>query len=85
MRQALAAAAPGYVAAALERLAFDDALSLPPAQQMLLLDRAAELNPGVVDDLAGAKALGYHDKTAARLVTEAGRTWSRYFPGDHTR
>ncbi|MFF5447269.1 hypothetical protein [Streptomyces sp. NPDC012888] len=32
-----------------------------------------------------AKALGYHDKTATRLVTEAGRTWSRYAPGDHQR
>ncbi|MFE7758436.1 hypothetical protein [Streptomyces sp. NPDC057429] len=32
-----------------------------------------------------AKALGYHDKTATRLVTEAGGTWSRYAPGDHTR
>lgn len=30
-----------------------------------------------------AKPLGYHDKTAARLVTEAGGTWSRYTPGDH--
>ncbi|MFC1230469.1 hypothetical protein ACIGW5_30835 [Streptomyces prasinus] len=32
-----------------------------------------------------AKALGYQDKTATRLVTEAGGTWSRYAPGDHTR
>lgn len=32
-----------------------------------------------------AKALGYHDKTAARLVTEAGGTWSRYARGDHQR
>ncbi|MEV6028493.1 hypothetical protein [Streptomyces sp. NPDC052036] len=32
-----------------------------------------------------AKALGYHDKTAIRLVTEAGGTWSRYAPGDHKR
>ncbi|MET9595644.1 hypothetical protein ABZY45_32670 [Streptomyces sp. NPDC006516] len=32
-----------------------------------------------------ARALGYHDKTATRLVTEAGGTWSRYAPGDHTR
>ncbi|MFE4719491.1 hypothetical protein ACFRLW_24225 [Streptomyces sp. NPDC056728] len=30
-----------------------------------------------------AKALGYHDKTTTRLVTEAGGTWSRYAPGDH--
>ncbi|MER5556525.1 hypothetical protein ABT001_33550 [Streptomyces sp. NPDC002793] len=32
-----------------------------------------------------AEALGYHDKTATRLVTEAGGTWSRYAPGDHTQ
>ncbi|MET9963026.1 hypothetical protein ABZ128_28835 [Streptomyces sp. NPDC006326] len=32
-----------------------------------------------------AKALGYHDKTATRLVTEAGGTWSRYAPGVHQR
>ncbi len=32
-----------------------------------------------------AKALGYHDKTATRLGTEAGGTWSRYAPGDHQR
>ncbi|MFD3734898.1 tyrosine-type recombinase/integrase [Streptomyces sp. NPDC058632] len=32
-----------------------------------------------------AKALGYHDRTATRLVTEAGGTWSRYAPGDHQR
>lgn len=32
-----------------------------------------------------AKALGYHDKTATRLVTEASGTWSRYAPGDHAR
>lgn len=56
MRQALAAAAPGYVAAALERLAFDEALGLTPAQQMRLWDRAAELDPGVVEDLTGVNA-----------------------------
>ncbi|WP_369252969.1 hypothetical protein [Streptomyces sp. R41] len=32
-----------------------------------------------------AKALGYHDKTATRLLTAADGTWSRYAPGDHTR
>ncbi|MFH9611338.1 hypothetical protein [Streptomyces sp. NPDC017448] len=32
-----------------------------------------------------AKALGYHAKTASRLVTEADGTWSRYAPGEHTR
>ncbi|MEU2913920.1 hypothetical protein ACFYM3_34180 [Streptomyces massasporeus] len=56
MRQALAAAAPGYIAAALERFAFDDELGLTPAQQMRLRDRAAELAPGVVEDLTGANA-----------------------------
>jgi hypothetical protein len=30
-------------------------------------------------------ALRYHDETATRLVTEAGGTWSRYAPGDHSR
>ncbi|MCX5174601.1 hypothetical protein [Streptomyces virginiae] len=32
-----------------------------------------------------ARALGYHDKTTVHLVTEAGGTWNRYAPGDHTR
>src|SRR3989442_9126889 len=32
-----------------------------------------------------AGMLGYHDKTTARLVTEAGGTWNRYAPGDHGR
>ena len=32
-----------------------------------------------------AQALGYHDKTTSRLVTEAGGTWSRYAGGDHNR
>ncbi|MDK0524535.1 hypothetical protein [Streptomyces sp. ML-6] len=32
-----------------------------------------------------ADALGYHDKTASRLLRETGGTWSRYAPGDHTR
>ncbi|WP_097868535.1 hypothetical protein [Streptomyces sp. rh34] len=56
MRRALAAAAPGYVAAALERLAFDDELGLTPAQQKRLRGCAAELDPGVVEDLTGANA-----------------------------
>ncbi|MCX4740901.1 hypothetical protein [Streptomyces antibioticus] len=32
-----------------------------------------------------AKALGYHDMTATRLVTEAGGTWNRYATGDEAR
>ncbi len=31
-----------------------------------------------------ARALGCHDETTTRLVTEAGRIWSRYAPGDHS-
>lgn len=34
--------------------------------------------PGVAD------ALGYHQITAAKAATQAGTTWSRYAPGDHT-
>ncbi|MEU9487443.1 hypothetical protein AB0D83_27925 [Streptomyces decoyicus] len=32
-----------------------------------------------------SKALGYHDKTTTRLVTEVGGSWARYASGDHTR
>lgn len=32
-----------------------------------------------------AKAFGYHDRTATRLVIEAGGTWSRYASGAHER
>lgn len=32
-----------------------------------------------------AKALGYHDRTATRLVIEAGGTWIRYVPGNRER
>jgi len=31
-----------------------------------------------------ADALGYHQITAAKAATQAGTTWSRYAPGDHT-
>ncbi|TMR17464.1 hypothetical protein ETD86_23310 [Nonomuraea turkmeniaca] len=30
-----------------------------------------------------ADALGYHDKTTARLLNELGGAWSRYASGDH--
>jgi hypothetical protein len=39
-----------------------------------------EMPPSVVAD-----ALGYHPVTTARLAAQAGSTWSRYAPGDHTR
>ena len=32
-----------------------------------------------------ADALGYHQATATRIATQAGATWSRYAPGDHSR
>ncbi|GHH45841.1 hypothetical protein [Streptomyces candidus] len=32
-----------------------------------------------------ADALGYHDKTTIRLLSETGGTWSRYAAGDHTK
>ena len=36
------------------------------------------------DDSAVATMLGYHPDHTARLLTEAGATWSRYAAGDHT-
>lgn len=42
--------------------------------------RVLELPAPVVAD-----ALGYHQVTTAKLAAEAGGTWSRYAPGDHTR
>ena len=32
-----------------------------------------------------ADALGYHPVTTAKLAAQAGDTWSRYAPGDHSR
>ncbi|MFE4415585.1 hypothetical protein [Streptomyces sp. NPDC056821] len=32
-----------------------------------------------------AQALGYHDKSATRIATEAGAPWKCYAPGDHAR
>lgn len=32
-----------------------------------------------------AQALGFHDKTTTRVVAQAGGTWSRYAPSDHTQ
>jgi integrase len=31
-----------------------------------------------------AEALGYHHNTTTKLAAEAGNTWSRYAPGDHS-
>ena len=32
-----------------------------------------------------ADALGYHQNTTTRIAAEAGASWSRYAPGDHSR
>ncbi len=32
-----------------------------------------------------ADALGYHPVTTAKLAAQAGNTWNRYAPGDHSR
>lgn len=32
-----------------------------------------------------ARSLGYHDNTTTRIATQAGKTWNRYAPGDHTQ
>lgn len=54
MRQAVAAAAPGLAAAALQLIASDEALGLTHEQQKYLRERAAELDLAVVEDLTGA-------------------------------
>ncbi|MFF4054166.1 hypothetical protein ACFYZ5_47340 [Streptomyces chartreusis] len=57
MRQAVAAAAPGLAAAALQLIASDEALGLTPEQQMYMRERAAELDLSVVEDLTGAHTM----------------------------
>lgn len=49
--------------------------------------RAAAIRQQVLEmpDPVVADALGYHQVTTARLASEAGGTWSRYAPGNHTR
>lgn len=32
-----------------------------------------------------AQSLGFHDQTTARIAAEAGKTWTHYAPGDHSR
>ncbi|MFJ4680490.1 hypothetical protein [Kitasatospora sp. NPDC088783] len=54
LHNALAAAAPGVVAAALFHLAYDLALGLAPEQRLYLHEVAAELDLRVVEDLSGA-------------------------------
>jgi hypothetical protein len=49
--------------------------------------RAAAIRQHVLEMPAPvvADALGYHQVTAARLAAQAGNTWNRYAPGDHSR
>ncbi|MFC9817486.1 hypothetical protein ACFVJM_36180 [Streptomyces virginiae] len=75
-----------------DRAAFDQGTTVPrgqaapcaspPSPRQDLRDPSAR-PPGPAPVIA--KALGYHDKTVTRLITEAGGTWSRYAPGDHRR
>ena len=58
--------------------------------QELLADaagRACAIRRHVLDMPAPivAEALGYHHVTTAKLAAQAGGTWSRYAPGDHSR
>ncbi|MEO6091230.1 MAG: hypothetical protein ABIQ18_49830 [Umezawaea sp.] len=48
--------------------------------------RAAAIREHVLDMPAPvvADALGYHHVTTTRLATQAGTTWNRYAPGDHS-
>ncbi len=32
-----------------------------------------------------AQALGSHSKTTTQVLTEAGESWNRYTPSDHTQ
>ncbi|WP_143652206.1 hypothetical protein [Streptomyces sp. 13-12-16] len=57
MRQAVAAAAPGLAAAALQLIASDEALGLTSEQQMYMWERAAELDLAVVEDLTGTHTM----------------------------
>lgn len=50
---------------------------------VVVLERG-EAGEQVVGDGEAVGALGYHGKTTSRLRKEAGGTWSRYAPGDHT-
>ncbi|MFD1145651.1 hypothetical protein [Saccharothrix hoggarensis] len=49
--------------------------------------RAAAIRQHVLEMPAPvvADALGYHHVTTTRLANQAGATWSRYAPGDHTQ
>ncbi|MFE9991804.1 hypothetical protein ACFYRK_33700 [Streptomyces sp. NPDC005381] len=72
IRQAVAAAAPGLAAAALQLIASDEALGLTPEQQMYMWERAAELDLAVVEDLTGAHTMPGRGRRAAALRPRVG-------------
>jgi hypothetical protein len=65
---------PDHLSALLNEIGVPAAAARGAAIRQQLLELPA---PVVAD------ALGYHDKTATRLLNETGGTWSRYAPGDH--
>lgn len=67
---------PDQLSALLNEVAVPAAAARGAAIRQQLLELPA---PVVAD------ALGYHDKTTARLRNETGGTWSRYAPGDRAR
>jgi integrase len=66
---------PEYLAKLIHRIGVPTVASRGAAIRQHLLDMPA---PIVAD------ALGYHHTTTTRLAAQAGTTWSRYAPGDHT-
>ncbi|MFC7840001.1 hypothetical protein [Streptomyces sp. NPDC057382] len=73
MRQAVAAAAPGLAAAALQLIASDETLGLTPEQQMYMWERAAELDLAVVEDLTGTHTTPAEDVTLQSLGARGAR------------
>lgn len=73
MRQAVAAAAPGLAAAALQLIASDEALGLTPEQQMYMWERAAELDLAVVEDLTGTHTMPAEDVALQSLGARGAR------------
>ncbi|MEU1171055.1 hypothetical protein [Streptomyces microflavus] len=67
---------PDHLSALLNEIGVPVAAARGAAIRQQLLEMPA---PVVAD------ALGYHDKTTTRLLTETGGTWSRYAAGNHTR
>ncbi|MBF8190117.1 hypothetical protein ITP53_31215 [Nonomuraea sp. K274] len=65
---------PDHLSALLNEIGIPVAAARGAAIRQQLLEMPA---PVVAD------ALGYHDKTTARLLNEGGAAWSRYASGDH--